>query len=205
MSAQHAGVDADVGNGLGECEGAAPGLAIFTGLGRGGETFVAGDLLRRAALVDGGEGEKAGEAGGGCSAIDPCELEGSEREREILGAGDESAFFGLHEGGGDAGAIEGFEHLGFGGGPLVGVALSGGDHVGDGGAGDAARRLDEHLQVESVGETPLDLTHRVAGKSEHGFCVGYCRRAHLIHLKQRTYCPGKSMSRHVTRITSAAR
>ena len=59
----------------------------------------------------------------------------------------------------------------FGGGPLVGVALAGGDQAGDGAAGDGARRLDEHLQVEAVGKAPLNLTHRVTGEGEHGFCL----------------------------------
>ena len=36
FAAQHAGVDADVGDGLGEREGAAPGLAVFAGLRRSG-------------------------------------------------------------------------------------------------------------------------------------------------------------------------
>ena len=35
LAAEHAGFDADVGDGLGEAEGAAPGLAVFAGLGRG--------------------------------------------------------------------------------------------------------------------------------------------------------------------------
>ncbi len=41
FAAQHAGIDAHVGDGLGEREGAAPGLAVFTGLRRSGERFVA--------------------------------------------------------------------------------------------------------------------------------------------------------------------
>jgi hypothetical protein len=75
-AAQHTGVDADVGNGLSETEGTAPGLSVFAGLRRGCEGLVAGDLLLCAALVNGGEGQKAGEAGGGRSAIDPGELKG---------------------------------------------------------------------------------------------------------------------------------
>ena len=77
-SAQHAGVNADVGNGLSETEGTAPGFSVFAWLRRGGEGLVAGDLLPGAALVNGGEGEEAGEACGGGSAIDPGELKGGE-------------------------------------------------------------------------------------------------------------------------------
>ncbi len=154
LAAQHAGVDADVGDGLGEREGAAPGLAVFTGLRRSGERLVAGDLLRRAALVDGREREKSGQAGGGRAAIDPGQLKGREAEREILGPDDEAAFFRLHEGRGDAGAVEGVEHLVLGRGPLVGVALAGGHQAGHRAARHAARRLHQHLQVEPVGKTP---------------------------------------------------
>ena len=138
-AAHHAGIDADVGDGLGEGEGSAPGLAVFSGLRRGGEGLVVGDLLLSAALVNGSEGEEAGEAGGGSAAVDPGEFECGQGEGKILGAGDEAAFFRFHEGGGDAGAIEGFEHFGFGRGPLVGVAFAGGDQAGDGSAGDGAR------------------------------------------------------------------
>ena len=120
----------------------------------------------------GDEGEEAGQAGGGCAAIDPGEFEGGQGEGQILGAGDEAALFRLHEDRGEAGAVEGLEHFVLGGGPLVGVALSGGDQAGHGAARDAARRLDEHLQVESVGKAPLDLAYRVAGEGEHGFWLG---------------------------------
>ena len=34
LAAEHAGLDADIGDGLGEAEGAAPGLAVFAGLRR---------------------------------------------------------------------------------------------------------------------------------------------------------------------------
>ena len=120
----HAGIDADVGNGLGEGEGAAPGLAIFTGLRRGSESLVVRNLFARAAFVNGGESEKAGEAGSGCSAVNPGEFECGQGQREILGPDNESTFFRLHEGGGNAGAIEGLEHLVLRGGPFVGVAFS---------------------------------------------------------------------------------
>jgi hypothetical protein len=94
-----------------------------------------GDLLGGAALVDGRQGEEAGQAGGGRAAVDPGQLEGCQRQGQVLGPGDEAALFRLHECGGDAGAVEGFKHLGLGGGPLVGVALAGGDQAGHGAAG----------------------------------------------------------------------
>src|SRR5579862_9886316 len=70
-SAKHSGIDSDVGYGLSEGECAAPRLAVFTGLRRSGEGLVAGDLLLCAALVNGCEGEEAGQAGGCGTAIDP--------------------------------------------------------------------------------------------------------------------------------------
>src|ERR1039458_10102897 len=70
-STQHAGVDADIGDWLSEGEGSAPGLAIFTGLRRSGQGLVAGYLVGGAALVDGRQSQKAGEAGSGSAAVDP--------------------------------------------------------------------------------------------------------------------------------------
>jgi hypothetical protein len=113
--------------------------------------------------VDGGEGEEAGEAGGGRSAIDPGKLKGSEGEGEVFGAGDESAFLGLHESRSDAGAVEGLHHFALCGGPIVAVALPGSNHVSYGSTGYAAGGLDQHLQVETVGESPLNLTNSIAG------------------------------------------
>ena len=96
------------------------------------------------------------------------------------------------------------EHFCFGGGPLVGVALAGGDQAGYGSAGDGARRLDEHLQVEAVGKAPLNLTHRVTREGEHGFCLRYRDSGHNFVLKLRSYCALTGMTWHVTHITSRA-
>ena len=147
-----------------------------------------GDLLRRAALVNGREREKAGEAGGGSASVDPGELKGSEGEREIFWAGNEAAFFRLHECGGDAGAIEGLEHFAFGAGPLVGVAFAGRDESSDGSTGHAAGRLDEHLQIESISKAPLNLSHGVARQREHGFDSRERNSGHKVVLRQRGYC-----------------
>ena len=54
LSGQNAGLDADVGDRLGETEGAAPGLAVLAGLGGGAEAQVCIALLGGAALVDRG-------------------------------------------------------------------------------------------------------------------------------------------------------
>jgi len=43
----------------------------------------------------------------------------------------------------------------------VGIAFAGSDHAGNRSAGDVAGRLDEHLQVKTVGKPPLNLTHRI--------------------------------------------
>jgi hypothetical protein len=39
-------------------------------------------------------------------------------------------------------------------------------------AGHAARRLNQHLQIESVGEAPLNLSNRVARQGKHGIGLG---------------------------------
>ena len=145
FAAHHAGVDAHVRNGLGQREGAAPGLAVFTRLRRSGELLVAGDLLQCAALVNGREREKSCQARGRRAAIDPREFKGRETEREILGSDDEAALFGLHEGRGDARTVEGVEHFILGRGPLVRIAFAGRHHAGHGSARHAARRCHKHL------------------------------------------------------------
>jgi hypothetical protein len=54
----------------------------------------------------------------------------------------------------------------------VGVALPGGHQARHGSPRHTARRLDEHLQIESVGEAPLNLAHRIPREGEHGFRLG---------------------------------
>ena len=90
--------------------------------------------------------------------------------------------------GGDAGAVEGLQHLVLGGGPLVGVALAGGDQAGHRAARHAARGLHQHLQVEAVGKAPLNLADGVAGEGEHGLDAGKRSRGHKVFLQQRAYC-----------------
>jgi len=85
LAVQHAGVDAHVGDGFGEHEGAAPGLAVLSRLRRSGQRLVVGDLLLGAALVNGRESQEAGEAGGGRAAVHPGQLEGRQRQRQVLG------------------------------------------------------------------------------------------------------------------------
>ena len=91
LAAQHAGFDADKRDRLGEGEGGADLLAVFAGLGRSGQRHVVGALLRRAALVDGGEAEVAGQAAGGGAGIHPGQLEGDQGQGEVLRAFDEAA------------------------------------------------------------------------------------------------------------------
>ena len=91
LAAQHAGFDADVGNGLGEAESAAPGLAIFPGLRRRAERHVMVALLLGAAFVDRREGQAAGQAAGGGARIHPGQFESHQRQRQILRALDEAA------------------------------------------------------------------------------------------------------------------
>ena len=164
LAAKHAGFDADVGDWLGQAESAAPGLAVFAGLGRGGEGHVAIALFLRAALVNRGEGEASGQAAGGGAGIDPGEFEGDQGEREVLRPFDEAALRGIHEDSGDSGFIEGVEQGRFLRGPLVGVAGAGGHQAGDRSARHGADTLHQHLQVVTVGEAPEDLPDIIAGQ-----------------------------------------
>ena len=205
LAAHHAGVDAHVGDGLSQCEGAAPGLAIFTGLRRSGELLVAKDLLRRAALVNWRERQKSCQARSRRAAIHPRKLEGRETEREILRPDDESALFRLHEGRSDARAVEGVQHFILGRGPLVRVALAGRHHAGHGSARHAARRCHKHLQVEPIGKPPQDLPYRISGECEHHFRFRNCNCAHGGPPDLRPYFHRAGARRHVTRITRRGR
>ena len=169
LAAEHAGFDAHIGEGLGEAERAAPGFAVLAGLGGGAEAHVVRLLFGGAALVDRAEGEAAGEASGGGAGVDPGEFESDQGQGQVLGALDEAAFLGVHEDGRDAGLVEGIEERVLFGRPVVGVAGAGGDELGYRPAGDGARRLDQHLEVEAVGKTPQDLAHVIAGKRAQGF------------------------------------
>ena len=112
------------------------------------------------------------------------ELVGSQAQREILGADDESALFRLHESRRDSGAVEGVHHLVFARGPLVGVALAGGNQARHGAPRHAARRLHQHLQVKTVGVAPENLPHRIPREGEHRFRFGNRNCAHRVAPKQ---------------------
>ncbi len=71
LAAQHAGIDAHVGDGFGQDKGSAPGLAVFARLRRSGEALVAENLLRCPALVDRRQSQKTGQTGGRRSAVHP--------------------------------------------------------------------------------------------------------------------------------------
>ena len=178
LAAQHAGIDAHIGDGLGEHKGAAPGLAVLAGLWRRGKALVVAHLLRSAALVDGRERQESSQAGRGRAAVYPGQLEGRQGERQILWPDDKATLFRLHEGRGDAGVVKRLHHPVLSQSPFVGVALAGGHQTGHGSPSHAARRLDEHLQIETAGEAPLNLAHRVPWESEHDFRFGYRNRSH---------------------------
>ena len=96
----------DKGNRLGEREGGADLLAVLAGFGRRGEAHVMVALLGRAALVDGSQPEVAGQAAGGRAGIHPGQLEGDQRQRQVLRALDEAAVLGVEKGGGDAALVK---------------------------------------------------------------------------------------------------
>jgi hypothetical protein len=150
----NAGIDADVWNGFGEHKGATPGNAVLAGLWRRGKAFVAVHLFGCAALVNGRECQESGQAGRGRAAVYPGQLEGRQSKRQVLGPGDEAALFRLHVSRGDAGAVKRLHHSILSGSPFVGVALAGGHQARHGSPRHAARRLNQHLQIETIGKTP---------------------------------------------------
>jgi hypothetical protein len=58
------------------------------------------------------------------------------------------------------------------------VALTGGHQARHGSPRHAAGRLNQHLQIETVGKTPQNLAHSVPRESEHYFRVGHRNRSH---------------------------
>ena len=161
LAAQHAGVDADKGQGLGQGEGPAPGRVVGSGAG---QAHVALALLGRALFVDGREREVVGQAAGGGPGVDPGQLEGGEREGEILGAVDVAALAGVHVQSSQAGGVEHVQQGLLALVPLVGVAHAVGHHAGHMATGHAARGLDHHLQFIAVGIAPHDLADIISGQ-----------------------------------------
>ena len=134
------------------------------GWGGAAEGHVVVALFLGAALVDGGEGEAAGQAAGGGAGIHPGQFEGHQRQREILRPLDEAALRRVHEHAGDAGFVEGLQQRLFFRRPLVGVAGARGDQPRHRPARHGADGLHEHLQVVAIGEAPQDLADIVAGQ-----------------------------------------
>ncbi len=52
------------------------------------------------------------------------------------------------------------------------LALAGGNHACHGSTGHSTRRLNQHLNIEAVGKTPLNLAHGISGKGEHDAHLG---------------------------------
>ena len=164
LAAQDSGIHADVGQRLGERECAAPGRAILTGSGRGATAHVSEALFGRAALVNGSQRQASGEAAGSGPGIHPRQFVGHQGQGQVLRTGDESTLFGFEKDGGDAGFVEGLQQSGLFRGPLMRIARAGGHQPRYWPARHGASRLHEHLEVVSVGETPQDLAHVVAGE-----------------------------------------
>ena len=180
LAAEQAGLDADVGQRLGEAEGAAPDLPLLAGLRRHAARHVGIALRLGAALVDGREREVAGEAAGGGAGIDPGQFVGDESEHEVLGALDEAALLRIHEAGRDAGLVERLQQAGLLRRPVMTVAGARGHQAGHDTAGHGSGRLDQHLEVIPVLIAPHDLAHIVAGQRLQGFTRwGYGRLFHI--------------------------
>ena len=73
------------------------GLRSSPGCGGRALAHVVAALFGRAALVDGGKRQAPGQAAGGRSGVHPGQLEGHQRQRQVLGAFDESALGRVHE------------------------------------------------------------------------------------------------------------
>ena len=166
LAGQNAGIDADIGNRLGQGKGTAPGGAVR---GRGAQGHVMVALLGGAAFVDGRQGQVVGERAGGCAGIDPGQLKGHQGQGHIFGAFDKAPLMRVQEDGCDAGFVEGFEQRILLLGPFVGVAHAVGDHAGDHAPGHAAGRLDGHLEIEAIGVAPHNLPDIVAREGAEGF------------------------------------
>ena len=115
--------------------------------------------------MDGRERQASGQAAGGGAGIHPGQLEGHQRQRQVLGALDEAAVLGVHEDGGDAGirrrpgAAPAFRAVH----SCVLRAPSATSRA-TGPRATRARRLHQHLQIVAVGEAPQDLADVVAGQ-----------------------------------------
>ncbi|KAF5038846.1 hypothetical protein DSECCO2_550040 [anaerobic digester metagenome] len=166
LADEHAGVHADVGQGLGQAERAAPGGLVR---GRGAQAHVVVALFGGAALVDGRQGQVARQGAGGRAGVHPGQFEGDQGQGHVLGPLDEAALVRVEEDGGDAGLVEGGEQLVFLLVPFVGVARALGHQPGDQSPRHGAGGLDGHLEVEAVRETPHDLPDVVARKGAESF------------------------------------
>ena len=109
--------------------------------------------------MNGRQRQEARQAGRGGAAIHPRQFESRKRQRQVLRPGDEAALFRLHEDGADTGAVERLHHLLFGRRPFVGVALARRDQARHGAARHSARRLHQHLEIEPIGKSPLNLAY----------------------------------------------
>ena len=139
-------------------------LRFSPGLRRRGEADVMVALLRRAPLVDGRQAEVARQAGGGRAGIHPGELEGDQRQRQVLRPLDKAAVLRVEECGGDAALVEGRQEAGLFRRPFVGIAPALGDQPGDRPARHGSGGLDEHGEVIAVGEAPHELAQVVPGQ-----------------------------------------
>ena len=114
--------------------------------------------------MDGRQGEIGRQRRSGGARVDPGQLEGHQRQGQILGAFDEAALMRVHEQRREAGLVEGGEQVIFLVGPFVRVAGALGHEFGHHGTRYGAGGLDRHLEVEAVGETPHDLADVVSRK-----------------------------------------
>ena len=163
-AAQHAGVDADIGNRLGEGERSAPDLAVLARLRRDGARHVGLLLLGGAPLVDGRQRQRVGHARCSRAGVDPGQLVRNQSHHEVLRPFDVSAVFGIDRRGGDPRGIELLEQRRLVLGPLVRVPGALGDRTRNRATGHGPRGLDDHLVVKPVGKSPHDLPNVVAGQ-----------------------------------------
>ena len=158
------------------------------GCGRRGAAHVVVALLGRAALVDGRQRQASGQAAGGRAGIHPGQLEGHQRQRQILRPGDEAALLGSMKTRGDAGFVEGLQQLG-----LVApstracCARRAATRRATGPRATARDGLHQHLQIVAVGEAPQDLADVVAGQGAEGFLFGLHGRGSHVRVLSRDF------------------
>ena len=172
LAAEHAGIDADVGQRLGQGEGAAPDLAVLAGLRRAGQAHVMVDCSGVPRSWIGARARLPARVPVAAPPSTQASSKATSARARFLGPSMKPPCSGSMKTAVMPASSNSLEQLGLVLGPFVGVALALGHQRGPP-APRATERvgLHDHLQVVAVGEAPHDLAHVVAGQgaqSLHG-------------------------------------